>query len=290
MPAPTPAGKPTAAGNRYHFMFFADDDGVITGSSPTHPANGSGSGSIRIWATKRAAPATPQPDIVIDEGDDGEILTEYQFRSIASRAFVAEVAIFDPVFAGVLSNMPVRSVGAGQFVSVDVNNVPIYNCGTILQSRSIDPQSGAQQWQGIIIPRATAAYLGRAEFNDRTAGVFRFMITPQPAGWSPIGYTYIDNNGNPKQMFDDYFKGYPNPLTLHAFSGDGIVTAIPVDYTPVNRLPLNSAIVMTTPPSGQGGTLATVSSVQTTSPFSITVSAAPATATRVGLLYEFTPS
>lgn len=284
---PTPAGKPTAAGNRNHFLFFTDDDGVIIGSTPTRPANGTGSGSIRLWAAKRAAPATPNPDVVIDEGDDGEILTEYQFRSIASRGFVAEVAVLDLVIAGALANVPVRSIGAGQFVAVDVNNVPVYNCGSILQSRAIDAQSGAQQWSGLIIPRATATYLGRAEFNDRTPGVFRFFITPQPAGWSPLGYTYLDNNGSPKAPFYDYFKGYANPLTMHAFSADGILAAIPVDYQPVNRSPLNTAYVGVTPPSGQGATAATVSSVQTTTPFSITLSAAPAVANRVGLLYEF---
>lgn len=283
---PTPQGKPMAAGLRNHFLFFEDDDGVIIGSSPTRPANGSGSGSLRLWAAKRAPATVPNPDVVIDEGDDGEVLTEFMFRSVASRGFVAEIAVQDLTVAGKLANVPVRSLGRGRFVAVDVNNVPVYKCGVILQSRAIDPATGAQQWSGVIIPSASATYLGRAEYNDRTPGVFRFYITPQPAGWSPLGYTYLDNDSNQKTPFYDEFNNYGHPITMHAWTGDGMTAIIPVDYQPVNDLP-NSVVAATTPPSGQGATAATVSSVTTTSPYAVTLSAAPATAARTGVLYEF---
>ncbi len=286
---PTPIGKPTAAGFRNHFLFFTDDDGVITGSSPTRPAVGTGSGSLRLWAAKRAAPTVPNPDVVISEGDDGEILTEYMFRSIASRGFIAEVAVQDLVIAGLLQNVPVRNVGRGQFAVVDRSNAPTYNVGGILQSRAIDAASGAQQWSGVLIPRGTATYLGRQEYNDRTPAIFRFFVTPVPATWSPLGYTYLDNDGNPISTFYDEFKGYANPLTAHAFTGNNSLAVIPVDYQPINHgSPIDTAYAAVSPPSGQGATAATVSSVTTTSPFAITLSGAPASNTRVGVIYEFT--
>lgn len=281
---PTPSGKPTAAGFRNLFLGFTDDDGVLIGASPTRPAQGTGSGMLHIWAVKRAAPTIPNPDVVIDEGDDGEILTEFNFRSIASRAFVIEVAADDFTAAGVLQNVPVRSIGRGQFVAADVNNVPSYNVCLILQSRAIDSYSGAQQWAGVIIPRAVANYLGRAEFNDRTPAVFRFYVTPQPAGWSPLGYTYLDNDSNPKSPFYDPFKGYTNPLTMQAFTGNGILAAIPVDYAPIS---VAASVLSTVPASGQGATNAAIASVTTATPFAITASVAPVAATRNTLLYEF---
>jgi hypothetical protein len=283
---PTPAGKNTAAGFRNHFLGFTDDDNVLIGSSPTRPAQGLSSGMMRLWAAKRAAPAVPNPDVVIDEGDDGEVLTEYMFRSIASRGFIAEVAAQDLTVAAVLANVPVRSVGRGLFVAVDVNSVPVYNACAILQSRAIDAFSGAQQWSGVLIPRATATYLGRAEYNDRTPGVFRFFITPQPAGWSPLGYTYLDNNSNPKSPFYDEFKLYPNPITMSAFTGNGVLAAIPVDYQPIS---VAASVLSTVPASGQGATNAAITSVTTAAPFAVTATVAPVAATRNTVLYEFAP-
>lgn len=284
---PSPTNRNTAAGNRYNFLFFTDSDGVILGSSPTRPAAGTGSGCLRIWATKRATPTVPNPDVVIAEGDDGEILTEYMFRSIASRGFIVEVAAQDLPVAGVLQNVPVRSIGQGQFVVVDTDNQPTYNVGGIWQSRAVDAASGAQQWSGVIVPRGTATYLGRAEFNDRTPAVFRFFVVPVAAGWSPLGYTYLDNQGDPVSAFYDEFKGYANPITLHAFTGNAILAAIPVDYAPVS---VAASVLATTPPSGQGATNATITSVTSTVPYAITATAAPASNTRNGLLYEFTGS
>lgn len=281
---PTPAGKNTAAGNRFNFLGFTDADNVLLGSSPTAPAQGTSSGMLRLWAAKRAAATVPNPDVVIDEGDDGEILTEYMFRSIASRGFVAEIATQDFTIAGALANVPVRSIGRGEFVAVDVNNVPVYSVCAILQSRAIDAFSGAQLWSGLLIPRATATYLGRAEYNDRTPGVFRFFVVPQPAGWSPLGYTYLDNNSNPKSPFYDEFKKYPNPLTMQAFTGNGILAAIPVDYEPVS---VAASVLSTVPPSGQGATNVAITSVTTASPFAVTATVAPVAATRNTVLYEF---
>lgn len=282
---PSPTNRNTAAGNRYNFFFFTDDDGVILGSSPTRPAAGTGSGCLRIWGTKRATPVIPNPDVVISEGDDGELLTEYMFRSIASRGFIVEVATQDLPIAGVLQNVPVRSVGRGQFVVTDTDYLPTYNVGGIWQSRAIDAATGAQQWSGVIVPRGTATYLGRAEFNDRTPAVFRFFVTPVPAAWSPLGYTFVDNNGDPTSAFYDEFKGYPNPITLHAFTGNGVLAAIPVDYAPVS---VAATVLATTPPSGQGSTNAALASVSAAVPYNVTASVAPVINTRNGILYEFT--
>lgn len=274
----------TAAGFRNHFLAFTDDDGVIIGASPTRPTSGTGSGMLRLWAAKRAAAAVPNPDVVIAEGDDGEVLTEYNFRSIASRGFVAEVAAQDLLIAGLLQNVPVRTVGRGQFVAVDRDNTPVYNVCSILQSRAVDIVSGANQWSGVVIPRATARYLGRAEFNERSPAVFRFFITPLPGGWSPLGYTYLDNTGSQTSTFYDEFKGYPNPITMHAFSGNGVLAAIPVDYAPIS---VAASVAANTPPSGQGATNAPITSVTAVKPFAITVTTAPAQDVRTGLLYEF---
>lgn len=281
---PSPTNRNTAAGFRNHFLFFTDDDGVILGASPTRPAAGTGSGCLRLWAAKRAAATVPNPDVVIAEGDDGEVLTEYMFRSIASRGFIAEVAAQDLPAAGLLQNVPVRSIGRGQFVVVDTDTSPTYNVGAILQSRAVDAASGAQQWSGVIVPRGTATYLGRAEFNERTPAVFRFFITPVPAARSPLGYSYVDNNGDPVSAFYDEFKGYPNPITMHAFTGNGSLAAIPVDYPPIS---VAASVLAVTPPSGQGATSASIASVSAVVPYNITASVAPVQDWRAGLLYEF---
>jgi hypothetical protein len=276
----------TAAGFRNHFLGFTDEDGVLLGNSPVRPAAGLSSGMLRLWAAKRAAATVPNPDVVIAEGDDGEVLTEYQFRSIASRGFLAEVAVQDLQNAGRITNVPVRNVGRGQFVVVDRSNAPTYNCTSILQSRSVDIITGAQQWAGVIIPRATATYLGRAEFNERTPAVYRFWITPLPAGWSPLGYTFLDSDGVQTTAFYDEFKGYPNPITMAAFTGDGLETDIQVDLRPVSAA---ASVLAVTPPSGQGATAAVVASVTNlATPYSINAQVAPTLNWRAATLYEFT--
>lgn len=276
--------KNTAAGFRNLYMGFVDDDGVLIGSSPTAPSPGTGSGMLRLWAAKRAPATVPSPDVVIAEGDDGEVLTEYSFRSIASRGFIAEVAAQDLDTAGALANLPVRTIGRGQMVGLDRNDAPVYNVCCILQGRSTNITGGGKGWSGVVVLRATATYIGRAEFNERNPAVYRFFVTPLPTGWTPAGYTLLDNNGGQVVQTYDEFRGYPNPITMHAFTGNGVLAAVPVNNSPVS---VAASYAANTPPSGQGATNAPITSVTTSSPFAITLTTAPAQAVRTVILYEY---
>jgi len=271
--------RAAAGGNRYAFMWFKTSDGFATGSTPTAPATGAaGSGVINIRGIKTASPAVPEPDALQITGDD-DLIGELEFPSLETRRFTIEYSVEDLQVLSTLLNITLKTWGEARVALLDIVNPPTYNVGFIFQSRAIQQDTaslGAAGWSGTIVPQATATPLGRAAFEERGAAVFRMSITPQIAGYDPLGLTINPANYNTTGARLQPFTA-ENPVALHTARGNGTVTTFNLLYAPISAAKVAATVNRTN---------ATVTAVSTTNK-TATLSTAPAADAVVTFVYEF---
>ena len=272
-----------AAGNAYAFGWFIDSNGFPLGSTASAPSQGAaGSAAFRIRGVKTASPTIPDTEKVPVSGDDS-LLAEFNFGSIATRGFNIEYSIESLTMVGRLLNTTVQTWGEVRAALMDIPTPPDYNMGFILQSKAKKQDTGVQgqaSWSGVIIPLATATPLGRATFEERGAAVFRYAVSPQTAGYDPFGITIASavygQGGASGGRYMPFTAEYP--IVLQTWRGTGAIAQFTLDYQPVNA---------TKTPVYVNRVIATTSSVVTTSPYSVTVSANPAGAAAVVSIHEF---
>jgi len=269
-----------AAGNAYAFLYFIDNNGFVTGGSPTAPSQGAaGSAALRIRAIKSAAPTIPDPEVTQVTGDD-DLEGEFQYPSIASRRFNVEYSIESHSRNATLLNVTQQQWGEILAVPMDIPNPPDYNVGVILQSKAKKKNTGVDglaAWSGVIVPLATATPLGRAGFDERGAAVFRLSISPQKAGYDPFGITIQESTySTSAARYLPFTSEYP--ITLHAWRGTGALAQFTLDYQPVSAAKT---------PGYSNRVLLSTSSVVTTAPYSVTFGSTPAGAAAINVVYEF---
>lgn len=275
--------KNIAAGNNFAFMGFIDSSNYLIGSAPTAPASGAaGSPMIRLTGIKSAAPAVPEPEVVQVTGDDS-LLGEFEFDSIAQRAFTVEFAVQDLETEALLLGTNVETLGEIKVGALDILSAPSLNVSLIIQSRAKKQNAGVvgqAGWTGVIIPLATAKPLGRSSFDERGEAVYRYQITPQIASNNPWGITILSANAGTAGLRYRPFTS-ENPITMHAHTGNGVLQTFNVDYRPVSA-------AKTTIVSNRSALV--TSAVATTAPYSVTTtSTAPISGAAIVTLYEFTP-
>lgn len=272
--------KNIAAGNNYCYFGFIDNRGYLVGSATTAPAAGAaGSGMIRLQGIKVAAPTVPEPEVVQVTGDD-TLLGEFSFDSIAQRAFIIEFAIQNLETEALLLGTNVETVGEIRLGVIDIIDAATLNGCMILQSRAQKQNPGVvgqAGWTGIILPLVTAKPLGRASFDERGPAVYRYQITPQIASNNPWGISILDANAGSAGVRYRPFNA-ENPITMHAHTGNGVLTAFTLDLQPINV-----AKTVTTATRVN----AALASVQTATPFGMTLSGAPIGGAPMVTLYEF---
>lgn len=270
----------TAAGDRFNQIVFLDPvDGYPIGGSLTAPTAGTASGARFLEGAKSANRTIPDPEVTQVTGEDGELLHEYEWSSTASRRFNIELAIEDLFLAGLVQNMPVSTFLSGQTTPEDIAGVYVPNVLAIFNRRSKRLADGGGVWSGEIVLNGSLRYLGSAGFTERGAAVFRYSLTPQPSGYNQLGATIFDNNTQPKSARVIPFQGLTHPLTVSAIKGNNSATQWTVDRAPIDTSRVSAVFERSA---------ATVSSVVTTSPFSITLSSAANTSGKRGLLwFEF---
>lgn len=272
--------KSIAAGNAYAFIGFIDSNGFMIGSATTAPVSGAaGSPMIPLLGIKTAAPTVPEREVVQVTGDD-DLLGEFDFSSHTSRSFVAEFAVQDLATEALLLGTNVETLGEIRLGALDVLNPAELNVCLIIQSRAKKQDAGTvgqAGWQGVIIPLATAAPLGRDSFSERSPGVFRLQITPQTASNNPWGVTILDANTGTTGLRYRPFNA-EKPITMHAHTGTGALSTFTLDYQPVSAAKTSVT---------QRRVAASVSSVSTSSPYSVTVGAAPIGGAPIVTVYEF---
>ena len=269
-----------AAGTKYFYAGFLDPFGYLLGGDTSAPASGAtGSGMYPIVGIKTASPTIPTPDVVQDTGDD-ELLGEFTFDSIATRAFTVDVAIHDSTFTNRMIGITSEVIGEIEFGALDTLNAPEFDMCFILQGRAKKQDSGVtgkKAWFGYVIPLATAKYLGRVAFEERAVAVFRFQITPQLASYMPTGVTIsqavIGTDGLRYRPFE---SDYPIHMMRH--TGNGSIPTFTLDKQPIN-IAKTASYVRRIP--------ATTLSVSTSAPYSTTLTANPANGAEVITVMEF---
>lgn len=267
----------TAAGDRFNQMMFTDpNDGYPIGATTTGPSAGSASGALFFDGAKSANRTTPDPETTMVTGDDGEVAHEYQWTSTQSRQFTIELSIEDLVRAGLIQNMPAPTWLSGQYSYVDVSSVFVPNMMAILQRRSKRLADGGGVWSGVIILNASVRYLGDAGFTERGAALFRYSLSPQPSGYNHLGATLFDNSSQQKYARVVPFQGLTHPLTVSAIKGNNVATQWTVDKPPIDTSRVSAVFERSS---------ASVASVVTSSPYSISLSSAANTSGKRGLLF-----
>lgn len=262
--------KSIAAGNQQAWLGFLDSTGFLLGGNTSAPSTGAaGSGMLRITGIKSAPVSIPERELVQVTGDD-DLLGEFDFTSLTSRAFMIEVAVQNLTTEGRLLNTPVDTVAGGLMGYLDTNTTAEYDACLIFQSRSKKQDSGVvgkKAWSGVYIPLATVQPLGRGGFDERGAAVYRYMVTPQLSSKNAWGVTMLDNSSTElSARYRPYSTDYP--IYMHRWTGNASATDFTLDVTPVDTASI--AVWSST------GAVQTVSSVDTAAK-TATLSAAPAT-------------
>jgi hypothetical protein len=267
-----------SAGNKYAFIGFLDTDGYLIGGTPTAPANGVSSSAYRVLGVKETALTIPTPDTVQATGDDA-LIAEFQFNSIQPRAYTVTMAVGDLTLESYLAGTNVETIAGGSFVVNDTTELPSINICLIHQQRAVSQDSatrGVTGWAGYIVPLATATYLGRDSFSERSVATYSLSVTPQKATHYPWGVSFATASGTDDGTVIDFQSSYPYHMA--AFTGDGALAAWPVAYQPVSASRAGGWINRTSNP---------VLSVSTTTPYNVTITANAGAGVRGSILYQF---
>lgn len=281
----------SAAGNRLNFGLFLDTDGLPIGKTHIRPTAGfsTNGGPIRFRMPKSVTPtSSPTPSPTLATGEDGIDQHRYIFPADNTQVTALSLSAEDLTVVGLIQNMPVNQFAGGQYVGLGENIHP-FDMSLIFNSQSIRVSDGAGLWKALIYPRATMTYAGGDGFNERGVRLFRFDFTAQPVSYEIWGVTVLNADGSQAAEDRLTWENLAHPLTMQAFTGDGAEDTFDLDYRPID---VNSIdVALCSPTTGiRAATIATVSSVQTTSPYNFALSAAPSpTGTRGTAVYQFSP-
>lgn len=270
-----------SAGAQMSFLGFYGLDGFPTGGTPTAPTNADLNGNpfAHILGIKEASPTVPEPDEVIIDGDDIR-LGSFSFDSIATRAFIIEVAAYNLQQEADLLGTNVESVAGMKLGVMDIVDRVERDCCLILQSRSKKQDAGLKgqaAWGGVFIPLATVIPLQRQAYSSRNGAVYRLHVTPQVASHRPWGISLDgDNAGTIGATYMPFSSD--NPIHIAVHSGDGIVTSWNLKHRPID-VPSTAAF--------SDRVARTVSSVSRTTTYPMVLSTAVRAGARLITVYQF---
>lgn len=270
-----------AAGVQQSWYGLWDSLGFFIGASTTAPTAGNVSHARRLYGVKEASPTIPETETVQITGDDA-LLAEINFASIQTRRFTASLAAEDLTLINHIQGTTTRTWGEASVTGLDADGLSNYNFAVWFQSRSVGliaPQQGASQWSGLMVHLAQMNYLGREALSERTAANYRVSITPQPSTYEITGFTLQDSYAG---VCNERFAtlGSENPLTATAFTGNGVLTTIPLGETPISAAKMLVTVNRVT---------ASIASISTTNK-TVTLNSAPANGSRVEIVYEYDAS
>jgi len=257
--------KDLAAGVQNAWLSFLDNENFALGNAPTAITPGNIRGSYQFIGIQQMPSGIPEGEAVTIPGDDttlGSIL----FDSDAPREFLMNFGQGDLILDAYLQGTLVTSEGRTSTGLIDPVH-PVYPTVSLLvQSRSIirtPGQMGQAAWTGYLYPVVQIQPLGREQFQGRTAGSYRYKGVAQAASHRPWGVTISDSVDGDSGAYAIKMDSY-SPLTMDAFTADGIVTSWTLNKTPVVTAPTTQATrpyverVLSTPSSVTAATKAMV--------------------------------
>lgn len=257
-----------------------DNLGFFIGASATAPAAGESSHARRLYGMKELTRTIPESETIPIEGDD-TLLAELEYPSNATRRFTASLAAADLTLINHVQASSTRYWGETAVTPLDPATLSSRNFAVWYQSRTAGLDENRQrtttEWSGEMIHLASMLYLGRESWQSRTAGNYRFSITPQRSLYEISGFTLTDAyasvcNEGAADIGGEY------PITATAFTGNGVLATIPTLLAPISTAKVLVAV---------NRVAATVTGVNTTAPYGVTISSAPANGARVEVIYEY---
>lgn len=278
-----------AVGVKLAFWGRLNTRGTFVGTTGSLAAGAAGEAMGELKGIKTAGPGPAEPpDPVIVTGDDVP-LGAFDFGPDTLPSWITEIAVGSLDNHAALQGTSVESLGDIQLGVLQPNNQTFLDTCLIYQGEAKSKEPGAdgvKQWAGVIVPLATTVPLGRAEYNYRAEAVDRFKMTAQAASKKPWGVTILDSVlGTDGAVLLPFVAD--NPITMHAFLGNAVLTAFTLGKTPISAA---KTIVHVISPVGAAQRLvATTDYTINVSTRTITFNSAPADGSIINVLYEFTP-
>lgn len=211
-----------AAGARNAWLaFVGDTDNIIAGATAAYPAAGTLSHALPLRGIQTVPTGMPETNTVAVLGDDG-VLGSFEFDSEQPTSFIINTGSWDLALAAALQRTEVESINGIDVGVVRPEFVSIPDVALLVQgvSKGVD---GKSQWHAFLYPRCTVRPLGRESFASREAATFRYQVTAQPVSRFPTGRA-LTTAANGTTLTTALELRTDNPLTMAAFTGDGVVT------------------------------------------------------------------
>ena len=233
-----PFQQSLTAGVQNCWLSFLDPYNFAIGNSTTAPSAGSIQGSYPFIGIQQMPTGISEGEAVPIEGDDttlGSIL----FAANAPREFLMNFGQGDQDLDALLQGTLVSSEGDISMGLADPAH-PVYpTVCLIVQARSIKRDSGVAgqaAWSGLIYPVVQIQPLNREQFQGRAAGSYRYKGVAQEAGHRPWGVTIAEAVDGDIGSYAFDFKS-DNPITMDAFTANGVTTSWVLNKTPVSSSP-----------------------------------------------------
>lgn len=279
-----PPVRSVSEGALYAFLsFYNPTTGDPTGATTTAPPNGSVSNWDTLFGLKVAAPITPDPEIV--QATAESLIAEFELDSLTTRSFTAQVAGLDMDQVAQIENVSIATQGSMRGIPEDIDGGIEIDAMLIINSKAKRQDVGAARgrgaWTSVLIPVASVKWLGRDTYTARQVAVYNIRFTPQIVDQA-LGLTILNEFSSQPSRRILYEQDYP--LTGAIARGDGSTVLFPVRSRPVDTA---HCFVVEVPAGYQtGGIKKTISAVSTTLPYSISVTGAPALASKLFICFE----
>lgn len=265
------------------YFSFLDSAGYAIGSVTTLPA-ASASGAGQIFGVKNiGVPVAPARTVVVT-GDNGQ-LGSIQLPGNTAPAGTLVASVRNPTWINKSQGTLTEVLGN---TDADIGGIPCPNFQPfclIASSPGLNQTPGSVGLQGYEttiwfhmtqVPLDETAMADSA-VHDFTHSILATQVTTQPWG---VALT-TTANGATRALYRKFFN--TNPLLMHSFTGDGIITTLVLDQTPA-AADGNSVLVW------QNGTLLVYGAgagKYTLSGKTITFGTAPASGAKIVVLYFY---
>lgn len=277
MTAPGP--RSYASGVQQAWMAYWGSDGFLLGGARTAPTAGNVSHAIRIYGMKEFSPTIPEPERVQITADDG-LLGEMQYSNVQSRGFTASVGVHDHDLINLIQGTNTMSWGEARGIVLDFDSVPVGNFCVWSNGRANSfgtTGSTGAMWNSLWVHLAELAWLDRETWAERAPAAYRLGITPNASQYDALAQTLNDAyTGVCNPRLAAWKHEYP--LGFTRFTGNNALATIPLGNAPISAAKVAASVNRVN---------ATVSSVSTTAPYSVTLSSAPASNAVVEIVYEY---
>lgn len=244
---------------------------------------GESSSMARLLGANAAPFQQNQPNIVNIPGDNTS-LGQFMFKPTDRPTFQLTVSVNDFTFKGAISNLATVDEGDWKW-SPNPPAGTVLNPMILLLSRNNQSQDsgsvGDEGWEHLLLFNTQLTYLGSG-YNTQGAAVYLFQVIVNDSDTLHDGRTIQSVFGT--QKMDSFEWSSANRVTMVTFVGDGTADDVVLTQKPLS--PLNTAVTRATVET-TGFAAGTVSAVDVTAPYGVTLSAAPGSGKFAIITHEF---